>query len=116
MDTDQILRTIALLQGIKANIPKELRVTQRWVQEYHISVKKASEALEIDLIDFQLFNSDLKPIPVSGNARTGKTKYSEELYCDTSLLSQKVDSLLNYLNLLLQPKPQQEKKIGYDQE
>lgn len=110
---DQILRAVGLLSGIKENMPKNQSVTQRWADEYHSALSKIEEALGIKLLEFKVEDSAIKRRVTSSNGLTGEVNYSKEYYCDSRVLMQKLDSLLKYLDLLLQPPPPPEKKIGF---
>jgi len=107
---DQILRALSLINGIKSNVPKDTKLPERWVQEYHNALQKVETAMDADLADFRIEESDLAAVPVSSNVLTGETRYSGDRYCEKALLLQKVDSVLNYLNSLLRPP---EKKMGF---
>jgi hypothetical protein len=108
--TDQILRSIAMLSGIKGNIPKNHSVEQRWVSEYHSALAKAETAIGTSLSEFKVEEAAVKRIMVSSNYLTGAKDYSDELYCSSAILLQKIDALMGYLGLLLKPA---EKKMGF---
>jgi hypothetical protein len=112
-DHDQILRSIALLSGIRDNVPKGTYVTDRWVAEYHSALEKAAGALSLDLNDFRVPANDLKQIVVGGNYLTKEVRMSKDERCDAALFKQKIDSLLSYLNMRLSPPPEEPKKMGF---
>src|SRR5213594_2143003 len=107
MDThDQIIRAIAIVSSIKDNLPSEdPHLELRWVDEYHRALAKVEETMTLDLAEFRVEQSSIRPIAVSGNYVTGQVNYSNESFCDRAILLQKSDALLQYLNLLLQPPP-----------
>jgi hypothetical protein len=116
MDThDEIIRAIAIVSSIKDNLPSDPYLELRWVDECHRALAKVEKTMTVDLAEFRVEQSSIGPIVVSGNYGTGQVNYSDESFCDRAILLQKSDALLNYLNLLLQPPPAENRRIGFDQ-
>ena len=111
-DYDEIMRAFALINSIKENIPKNYEVSEGWVIEYHNALDKAEKALEISLDDFRVPQERLKRVEAGGIVLPNKKeiRYREGLWCDCSILLQKVDAVLTYLQLLLKP---EDRKIGF---
>ena len=56
------------------------------------------EETGVDLSQFRVPNSEIKPRVTSYNPRTGKS-YSQEVYCERAYLFMKIDALLNKFNI-----------------
>jgi hypothetical protein len=110
---DQILRAIARISSIKDAAPSNTFLERRWVDEYHAALTSIETTLNTTLEEFKVESNSICRIPVSGNYITGETIYSDEVFCERSILLQKTEAVLKYLNFLLQPAPPPEKKIGF---
>ena len=107
---DRILRAYARIDSIKKTIPDVFEVNEKWVQEYHSAVKQVSTEIDSDLSEFELNPNSLYRSISSSNYISGEVNYRDGLWCERSVLLQKVEALLTYLQLLLQPPG---KKIGF---
>lgn len=110
VDYDEIMGAFARISSIKENIPKSREASGDWIIEYHNALDKAEKALEISLDDFRVPERNLKRSHASFNALTNKKSYRQGLWCERSILLQKVDAVLTYLQLLLKP---EDRKIGF---
>ena len=110
---DEIIRAIAILSSIKDNLPSDPYLELRWVHEYHRALEKVEKTITLDLAEFRIEQSSIRSIVVSGNYVTGQVNYSDESFCDRSIFLQKSDSVIKYLNLLLQPPPAENRRIGF---
>ena len=106
-DYDEIMRAFALINSIKENIPKNYEVIEGWVIEYHNALDKVEKEMGKSLLEFRVLEKNLKsPVTVGGKYRTGR----KGLCCERSILLQKVDAVLTYLQLLLRS---EDREIGF---
>jgi hypothetical protein len=107
-DYDEIMRAFALISSIKTNIPDSYVVNKDWVIEYHNALDKVEKAIGKSLFEFKVPEKNIERSFHPSNLSTGEGTYS--LCCDRSILLQKVDAVLTYLQLLLKPV---DRKIGF---
>jgi len=110
---DEIMRAFALISSIKENITKDYQVSEDWVIEYHNALDKVEKALEISLDDFRVPQERLKRVEAAGGIvlpNKKEIRYREGLWFERSILLQKVDAVMNYLQFLLRP---EDRKIGF---
>lgn len=107
---DQLLRGYARLNALRANLPERYEVEESWVHEFHAVVASMEAALAIDLAEFRVPEKAIARSISSGNYLTGKVTYRDGLWCERSVLMQKVDSLLLYFSGL---QSGDEKRIGF---
>ena len=108
-DQDKLLRAFARISSIKETMPDNFEVEERWVKEFHSALEQVSTEIDSDLSEFQLDQGALYR-SVAGSSMDGEISYRKGLWCERSVLLQKVEAVLTYLQLLLQPP---EKKIGF---
>lgn len=96
---DQVLRSRAILQALKANVPDDWDVEQKWVSEYHSAVKKASDALGVNLNEFMVPAGEVRQV-IAARSGNGTIHYRNGLWCQRAVLMQKLDALSAYLALL----------------
>jgi hypothetical protein len=108
-DYDEIMRAFAHISSIKENIPKGYEVSEDWVVEYHNALEKVEKTVGKNFDDFKVPDKSLRhPSTIGGITRAKKEM--KGFWCDRSILLQKVDAVLTYLQLLLKP---MDKKIGF---
>lgn len=107
-DYDEIMRAFALINSIKENIPKDYGVSKHWVIEYHNALDQVEKGTGKNLSEFKVPESSIERVFKPSNLSTGEGTYS--LSCERSILLQKVDAVLTYLQLLLKP---EDRKIGF---
>lgn len=107
---DELLRAFALISSLKENIPDDFEVSADWVIEYHNALDKVEKQIGKSLTEFRVQEKNLKRLLASGNYLTGEMTYTEGLWCERSILLQKVGAVLTYLQLLLKPP---DKTIGF---
>lgn len=96
------MRAYARIDSIKKTIPDVFEIDENWVQEYHAAIKQVSTEIDSDLSEFELNRNRLYRSVSSSNYLTGEVNYRDGLWCERSVLLQKVEALLTYLQLLLQ--------------
>jgi len=104
---DRLARAYAMLQALRNNITELASVREIYVREYHTALDML-ESIGIDINDFRIPNSEVKP-RIRSISNRGPT-YSEEKYVPKQLLLAKLDAILIYFNITLSEKP---KKIGF---
>ncbi|MDA2933297.1 hypothetical protein MYX82_03030 [Acidobacteria bacterium AH-259-D05] len=109
-DGDQILRAYAALTSLRANVPDQHEVQERWVREYNGALERLEGSLGIELQEFKVPGDALKKSIASINTRTGRTTYRSGLWCERSVLMHKLDSVLQYFTGLNNGK---DKGIGF---
>jgi hypothetical protein len=95
-DDDQILRAYAIITSIRANVPERHEVEERWVIEFNLAIGKLEKSLGIDLQEFKVPQDALKRFVASCNSLTNDVTFLEGLWCERSILLQKLDSALVY--------------------
>ncbi len=91
--------SVVEFEAMHTNMP--LRMSERFVSDYHGVLDKMADASEEDLDSFRIPASELKPrvesvqLEVLNSPR--KTNYSKDKYCDENLFRRKIDALARYL-------------------
>lgn len=106
---DKLARAYATLSSLRKNIDQVYDVTPRYVAEFH-SVLTNLEKIGINLSEFRIPDSEIKPRVASLNYLTGETRYTEEKYVDKSYLLFKIDAILSYFEIVTAEKP---RRIGF---
>lgn len=101
MDDKNLFRSLARLNAIKNNLPEHW-VEQKYIDEYNSIIKILEEVTKESLEEFKVPQSQVRPRAVVHSPTQG-TSYSRELYCDREYFLIKVDSVLGYFTLVLQP-------------
>lgn len=97
---DHLLRAIARLRALRDNLPDTYEVEDAWVNEFHDAVGGLQRQLSMELEEFRLSPSVLYRSVSSSNYITGEVRYRDGLWCQRTMLLQKVDALLYYLREL----------------
>ncbi len=97
-----IAKLLARLTALKANLPKNL-VAKKYADEFNSILLELERCSEEGLNEFKIAEAEIKPRLLSSNYNTGRATYSSELYCDRDFLLMKIDGVLGYFTLLLQP-------------
>ena len=108
--SDMILRAYSLILSIQKNIPDNYQVSDRWTKEYHSALDKVERYIGSKLEEFRITQSDIKKSIGSSNSITGEVRYRDGLWCERTILLQKVEAVLTYLQFLLKP---EDRKIGF---
>ena len=109
MSHDEILRSYAVLNSLKNNIPDDYEVEDFWVRDFNTAVEKIEKVLSIDLSEFKVTNENLYRSVSSWSPEEGD-QYLPGLWCKKSVLMYKIDSILTYFTGLQAP---EDKKIGF---
>ena len=86
------------MRSIKANMPTGFEVGESWVKEFHDALAGLERQLGMDLVEFRVPREALVRSVSSSNYITGEVWYREGLWCQRSILMQKVDAALYYLD------------------
>lgn len=107
-DPNKLFKALAKLKGIKGNVKADNHETQeKYVHEYNTTVQEISSSLNDNLNTFLVPSAEIRP-KITGFSRSAGRRYSEDKWTETQLLLTKVDSLIEYLEMLLsnqEPKP-----------
>ena len=107
---DQLLRAHARLQALKANLPEMYEVEDSWVLEFHECLANVESATAMHLDEFRVPQRAVKRSIDGGNYITGEVTYRDGLWCERTVLLQRIDSVLLYFQGL---QSGQEKRIGF---
>jgi len=103
-----LAKLLARLTALKANLPQKGRgVPEKYVDEFNSILKGLEEVSGEDLNEFMVPANEINPCVTSINMMSGRKTYSSESYCDREFISMKVDSVLGYFTLLLEPAEKQ---------
>jgi hypothetical protein len=104
MDVNKLYKSVAILNALKSNVASVTSVDEKYVTEYRKVLQNLKD-VGLDVIDFDVPNSEIQPRQTSFNYLSHESTYSDEKYVDKHYLLTKIDSVLNYLNLLLDKRP-----------
>tara|TARA_B100000315_G_scaffold74487_1_gene68241 strand:- start:325 stop:675 length:351 start_codon:yes stop_codon:yes gene_type:complete len=107
---DLITRAYSILTSLKNNIPDAYEIQQKWPLQFNDEVNRLEKALQVDLSEFKVPESELHRSVVSYNTLSDETNYREGLWIERSSLMHKLESLLTYFSILNSP---EEGKIGF---
>lgn len=107
---DKLLRAHARLQGLKANLPDDYEVESTWVDEFHGCLDTIHEATSLDLNEFRVPRSAVTRSIAGRNTLTQEVHYRDGLWCERSVLLQRLDSVMFYFRGL---QGDQDKRIGF---
>jgi hypothetical protein len=93
---------LSRLTALKGNLPKST-VDRKYADEFNSIITELETISSETLTDFKISASEIRPRIVSSNYITGEKSYSPESYCDRNFLLMKIDGVLGYFTLLLQP-------------
>jgi hypothetical protein len=100
---NNLLKFLARLTSLKNNIPKDQLINREYADEFTSILLGLEKYSNENLADFLLTDDKINPKIVSFNMRTGDKKYSSDEYCSRNFLLMKIDGVLSYFTLLLQP-------------
>jgi hypothetical protein len=109
--SDQLLRASSSIKALKANLPSDFELEERWVQEFNSAVGKIEASAGTDLTEFRVADADLHKSLASSNAVTGDVVYLDGRFCRREVLMHKIDALIGYLSEL---QTKQEKEMGFN--
>lgn len=109
---DELARAFAMLSSLRKNIDQITSgVTETYVREFH-TVLDRLEGIEIDVSEFRIPDSAVKPRITSSwfNGERSRYNYSDEKYVERLLMLTKLDAILGYFEIITSEKP---RKIGF---
>jgi hypothetical protein len=115
---DELTRAYAILQSLRKNIGdiNNIKIEETYVKEYHTALSKLI-SIGIDVSEFEIPSSEITSIPVAHivTIQPGQSiprgPLTKEKYVDKKYLLMKIDTVLNYLEIILSEKP---KRMGYN--
>lgn len=114
MEEDKLKRIFAQLSAIKVNLPEGYDINEKYIDTYNKLVDELASGMDESLNEFLVPNNELRHRITSGNYLTGETNYSEDRWCERGMFLMKLDSLMGYFTLTLQPVPQTpEHQLGF---
>ncbi|MBI2818975.1 MAG: hypothetical protein HYX73_03265 [Acidobacteria bacterium] len=101
--SQQLVEAYSRLKALKGNLPS--LVDEIYVIEYHEILAMLEELSGVDLKNFRVPASQIRPRLVSGNLLTGEQRFSNGKYVQHSFLMMRIDGVLNMFEILSsQPK------------
>ena len=108
-----LAKLLARLTALKNNLPKN-PVHRKYADEFNSILVGLEKISTEDLNEFKIPDHEIKPQLMSWNYLTGgNKKYSSESYCQRDFLLMKIDGVLGYFTLILQPTETKE-KLGFN--
>lgn len=100
----ELAKLLSRLTALKNNIPQSgFGIPQKYVIEFN-SILSELEAISDESLDvFTVPESEVQRRVSGGNYLTGEVDYTSERYCDRDFILMKIDGILGYFTLLLQP-------------
>lgn len=110
----EALKLLARLTALKNNLPKDL-VEKKYADEFNTILTELEKSFNENLSEFMIPASEVQPRVTSWNMLSHNTTYSHESYCDREFLLMKIDGVLGYFTLLIQPE-EIKSQIGFSVE
>jgi len=110
MDQIKLIEAYARLKALKANLPGQYQVHEKYVQEFHSILDRLAEISGFNLNNFRVASSEVGPVETGGNSMTGEVYYSEDNRCERSVLMMKIDGVLTFFEIGLSSK---KSEIGF---
>ena len=98
----ELAKLLARLTALKNNLPKHL-VPRKYADEFNSILVELENNSGENLGEFKIPASEIQPRVTSFSMMSDRKTYSSESYCDKDFLLMKVDGVLGYFTLLLQP-------------
>jgi len=99
MDTVKLAQAYALLTALKANLPKNYTIEQKYVDQFHSVLNTLEKESGHKLDDFRIPSSELRRRTVMSNSLTDEKVYSETPECDRDFLLLKLDAVLTFFSI-----------------
>ena len=108
---DAFVRAFAMLSSLRKNIGQmtDYSILETYVREFHTVLDKLGTT-RVDVSEFRIPDSEVKPRETGGSYVTGERWYSEEKYVDKPYFLTKLDAILGYFEIITSEKP---RKIGF---
>lgn len=114
MDERKWKQAWAVLSGMRNNIPEE--VDEKFVLRYHSLLETFQGLLNEDLGDFRIRNDELAPqliFAVASPGSQGQSAFTDSRYCDRSVMLERLDSVIFYLQSLVEPSTESKRRMGF---
>ena len=98
----ELAKLLARLTALKNNLPKN-SVERKYADEFNSILVELKQNSGEELDEFKISASEIQPKVMSFNRISGQKTYSSKSYCDREFLLMKIDGILGYFTLLLQP-------------
>lgn len=108
---DQLLRAYSTLVSLRDGVPVRRDVHEKWVHQYNETIERLGDTLDLDLSEFLVPPAELQRSIVGYDPDTGGKTYREGLWCERSVLMQRINSVLTYFTGL---QTGQETRIGFE--
>ena len=105
----ELAKALARLTALKSQVSRN-HISKKYADEYNSIIEILEKTSGEVLTEFKIPSQEIKPIPVS-YSKMG-TDYSAESYCDKEYFLMKLDGVLGYFTLLLQP-VEVKKQMGF---
>ena len=111
---DKLKRARATLSSLRENIPQmSSPIPAKYVHEFHTGLDKL-ESIGIDVAEFRIPDSEVKPRTVASQYVGGRKVWSNEVIgVEKSFILTKLDKILIYLDSLTSDKPEKPRRIGF---
>jgi hypothetical protein len=112
MSSMAVVEAYSRLKSLRQNVPSPY-VDTRFVAEFHSVLGLLEEGSRVDLSNFRIPSTEVRPVSTGGNYLTGETDYSTEPYGDHSYFVMKVDAVLMMFEVLLGSGGAEKPQIGF---
>ena len=106
------LEAFGRLKSLRQNVPNK-DVETKYVDEFHQVLDLLESVAGVDLKNFRIPASEVRPVVVGGNYVTGETYYSSRPFCDHAFFLMKLDAVLTMFELLIQARSSDKPAIGF---
>jgi hypothetical protein len=114
MDQMKVIEAYARLNSLKSNLPNTHTVHEKYVREFGDICSLLQQLSGVDLNSFKIPSSELQRRLTSSNYRTGKSTYTDDLYCDRAFLMMKTDGVINLFDIYLSSQKTGKSPIGFN--
>jgi len=108
---DKLKRAYAMLKSLRETIAQmSSPIPEKYVREFHTALDKL-ESSGIDVAEFRIPDSEVKPRTISSMYVEGRKEWSSEVISvERSFILTKLDYILGYFEIITSEKP---RKIGF---
>jgi len=93
----ELAKLLARLTALKNNLPSGRSTPVKYVSEFNSIITEIEKSTEEKLDEFKIPFSEIRPQQISSRI------FTDESFCDREFLLMKIDGVLGYFTLLLQP-------------
>jgi hypothetical protein len=112
MDTVTLYEAYARLVALKNNIPDNKNIKDIYVSQYHELIDILESSSDLSLKGFRIPDNALKRHQKSYNPNTYETTFTDERYCERSMLLLKLEALIMFFEM--QTNPSEKRPIGFN--